>query len=229
MSGTSTTGCEPKDSDRRHNARVRRRVYHWTEGKNPSLVERAPTKPRSKFKAGAHVVGIDLSVRAAAACAIPIPWDYDLGKIKMVRAGYALEKGATNRDKIERGNQIAHDISVFCVNVRAMRIAIEEYAYAMKSANIHQVIECGGMVKADILNTLDLDVYPVQASAARKILLQHVPGKMGQGKTKPWVIKNVKRLGGPTLAWTEDECDAFVVANTVLEHAGAVALSFPGE
>lgn len=104
---------------------MRRRVFKWTEGTNPSLVEcNAPKKKKKrgpKLKAGAHVVGIDLSLRAAAACAIPIPWDYDMAKVRMVRAGYALTKAASNRDKIERGVQIAHDVSVFCVNVRAVR------------------------------------------------------------------------------------------------------------
>lgn len=175
-----------------------------------------------------HVVGIDLSLRAAAACAIPCPWDFDMKKVRMVRAGYALTNDASPRDKIERAIQIAHDVCVFCVNVKALRVAIEEYAYAAGGSNAHLTVECGGHLKADILQTLDVAVYPVQASTARKVLLQRVPGKMGPGKTKPWVVANVKRLGGPALEWTDDEIDAFVVANTVLEHAGATALSFPG-
>lgn len=207
---------------------MRRRLYRWTEGKNPQLVEREAKPPISKFKPGAHVVGIDLSLRAASACAIPIPWDFDLRKVKIKRAGYGLKATASPRDKTERAIQIAHDLCVFCVNVKAMQIAIEEYAYSAGGAGAHMTIECGGHLKADILQTMDIAVYPVQASTARKVLLQKVPGRMGQGKTKPWVIANVKRLGGPTVDWSDDDCDAFVIANTVLEHAGGIALSFPG-
>lgn len=222
---------------------MRRRVFRWTEGKNPTLVERATSDRsdarlaslgdlRPKFGKAVHVVGVDLSLRAAAACAIPCPWDFDMKKVRMVRAGYALKKDATNRDKIDRGIQIAHDVSVFCVNVKALRVGLEEYAYAAGGANAHQTVECGGMLKADVMNTLDIDVYPVQASSARKILLQK--GRLAGdelkkwGDTKKWVEANVRRLGGPALEWTHDEIDAFVVANTVLEHAGATALSFPG-
>jgi hypothetical protein len=177
---------------------------------------------------GRHVVGIDLSLRAAAACAIPFPWDHDLGKVRTVKAGYALGVGASPRERLERFAQIAHDLSVFCLNVKAVRIGIEAYAYSASSAHQHQTFECGGIVKHEILQLLDLEVHEVTASTARKTLLGHVP-RLGAGKTKPWVVRNVRRLGGPTLDWTDDECDAFVVSNRILADAGGVALSFDGE
>lgn len=176
----------------------------------------------------AWVVGIDLSLRAAAACALPLRWDHDLRKARTIKAGYGLATDAAPLARVQRFAQIAHDLSVFCVNTQAVRIGIEEYAYGAGNAQAHQTVECGGALKVAILELLGLAVYPVQASSARKILLQQVP-RLGRGQTKPWVVRNVKRLGGPTEEWTDDECDAFVVANAVLMHAGGTALTFPGE
>jgi Holliday junction resolvasome RuvABC endonuclease subunit len=177
---------------------------------------------------GAHVVGIDLSLRAAAACAIPFPWDHDLEKVRMLRAGYALGMAATAKERIERIAQLAHDISIFCLNVKACRIGIEDYAFSKSSAHQHQTFETGGALKVAVLELLDLEVYPITASTARKTLLGVVP-RLGAGKTKPWVVRNVKRLGGPTEGWTDDEADAFVVANRVLADAGGIAMAFDGE
>lgn len=254
------------------------RMYEWTEGSNPTLVESAkltamkiatlnpnrcafcsgPLPPGGGFvaelngtpvrycarscmklskaaalnrfnaKPKAHVVGIDLSLRAAAACALPFPWDHDLGKVRMLKAGYALNQQSTAKEKAQRIAQLAHDISLFCLNVKARRIGIEDYAYSASSAHQHQTFECGGVVKDRVLELLDLEVHAITAAAARKTLLGVVP-RLGRGQTKPWVIRNVKRLGGPTAEWTDDECDAFVVANRVLADAGAVALAFDGE
>lgn len=217
---------------------MRRRVFKtsggWTEGANPSPVDSVPPKPRSsdrsdrtKVKAGAHVVGLDLSLRSTGLCALPVDWDFDLRNVKMGRTGYELRKDSTPKERIERLAQIAHDVSVFCVNAKAIRIGQEEYAYGAGGSRALELAESGGAVKVDLLETLGLASYPVQASNARKVLLQHVP-RLGKGKTKPWVIANVRRLGPIAETWTEDQCDAFVVANTVLMHAGYTAMSFPG-
>jgi len=254
------------------------RMYEWTEGSNPTLVESrkltamkiaalapncctfckgpipedggyvhelagTPVRYCSKScmkmsQAGAlnrfnakptrHVVGIDLSLRAAAAVAIPLPWDHDLGKVKTFKAGYALTERATSKERVQRIAQLGKEIAGFCLKMRTQRVGIEDYAYSAKSAHQHQTFECGGHLKVEILELLDLEVHTIAASSARKTLLGVVP-RLGQGQTKPWVVRNVKRLGGPTEAWTDDECDAFVVANRVLADAGGVALAFDGE
>ena len=204
-------------------------MYEWSEGRNPRLVKSAAlNRFNAKPKPHAHVVGIDLSLRAAAACAIPSPWDHDLEKIRMLKAGYALDTTSTAKERVERIAQLAHDISVFCLNVKAFRVGIEDYAFSKSSAHQHQTFEAGGALKVAVLELLDLAIYPVTAATARKTLLGVVP-RLGAGKTKPWVVRNVRRLGGPAAGWTDDECDAFVVANRVLADAGGVAMSFDGE
>lgn len=178
--------------------------------------------------ANSSVVGLDLSLRASAACALPLPWDFDLAKVRMMKCGEKLGKDATPQERAERIAQIAHDVVNFCLNVKATHVGVEDHAFGAGGAHAMMLAELHGVVKHEILETLFFAAVPLQASNVRKILLQHVP-RLGAGKTKPFVIRNVKRLGPIAEAWTEDECDAFCVANTVLDRAGYTALSFPGE
>lgn len=173
----------------------------------------------------AHVVGLDLSLRAAAACALPLDWDHDLNKVRMGKFGYDLPDDASDREKIERLAKIAHDVSVFCINAKATRIAAEGYAFAASSSSVTKLAELGGAVRVDVLESLDIAIESIPASRGRKILLQNCPKK----DSKKFVVRNVKRLGGPTKKWTEDECDAFVCANAMLMHAGGIAMTFYGE
>lgn len=182
---------------------------------------------RIKVPEGGCVVGLDLSLRAAAACAIPVDWDHDLTKIRMTKTGSKLGKESTPKERAERIAQISHDVVVFCLTARARHVGIEDYAYGAGGANAMQVVELTGVVKHEILDTLHFAATPIPASSARKVLLQRLP-RLGSGKLKPWVVANVRRLGGPANMWTDDECDAFVIANTVLMHAGGTAMTFDG-
>lgn len=176
------------------------------------------------------VVGLDMSMTATAACALPLPWNHDLAHVRMLVTGEQI-KGASTHTPWQRAMRIAkiaHDVKQFCVLHHAEFIAAEDYAYGAGGQHTTPIIELGGVVKNLILSTFDLGVERVSASSARKTLLQHVP-RLGRGETKPWVVRNVKRLGGPAAKWTDDECDAFVIANAALELAGGTALSFPGE
>lgn len=170
------------------------------------------------------VIGLDLSLRAAAACSIPLNWDQDLKKVTMAKFGYELDEDATERDKIDRLISIAHDVCVFCINEKAHRIAAEAYAFSAQSSSVTKLAELGGHVRADVLQTLDIAIETITPSRARKVLLQNCPSR----DSKKFAVRNVKRLKGPTKHWTEDECDAFVIANCLLMHAGGVAMTFEG-
>jgi hypothetical protein len=170
---------------------------------------------------------LDLWLRAPAACALPLPWNCDLTLAKTMVSGANLTNDAGPRARAERRAMIARDVVAFCRRVRAAYVAVEDYAYGAGGARALELGELGGVVKDALLRELGLEAHPVGSSSARKVLLQRVP-RLPAGKTKPWVVRNVRRLGGPALGWTEDECDAFVVANWALERAGGVALSFPG-
>lgn len=216
---------------------MRRRLYKWTEGYAPTLVERAKQDKRvaaairrPSDRSDGSVVGLDLSMRGTAACALPLRWDYDLRHVQMLRAGRALGATASALERAERIAQISHDIVVFCLNVRAKYVAVEDYAYGMGGQHTTQVHELGGVVKHEVLEMFHFAVEPIVSSSARKLLLQRLPGSRGQKKgfLKEFVVRNVKRLGKIAEDWTDDECDAFVVANAALDRAGVVPLSFLG-
>lgn len=170
------------------------------------------------------VVGLDLSLRQAAACAIPFNWEQDIRNVTMGIFGYELDEDATEREKIERLAQIAHDVSVFCVNHKAHRIAAESYAFSAQSSSVTKLAELGGVVRVDVLETMNIAIETITASRARKILLQNCPSR----DSKKFAVRNIKRLGGPAKHWTEDECDAFCIANALIMHAGGTAMTFEG-
>lgn len=171
-----------------------------------------------------HVVGLDLSLRGPAACALPLDWDHDLRKVRTGLFGYELSADASDEEVIERNAQIAHDVTVFCINARATRIARENYAFAASSSSVTKLAELGGVVRHDVMQTMGIAVSSITASRARKVLLQNCPSS----GSKKFTVRNVKRLGGPTLKWSEDECDAFVIANCLLMYAGGIAMTFEG-
>jgi len=180
---------------------------------------------RCRIDPTTSVVGLDLSLRAAAACALPFPWDLDLAKVRMMRTGSSLKLDATPKEHAERNAQIAHDVCVFCVNVRMKHLAVEEYAFSASGARARAIAEMVGVVKHEVLEMFDMGLPPIPPATARKVLLQKLP----RADVKEFTYRNVRRLGGPALEWTEDEVDAFVIANTVLMHAGGTAMTFPGE
>jgi len=175
-----------------------------------------------------HIVGLDMSLTGTAVCAIPENWKHDLKKVRMFQVGMKLKADATAWEKANRIAQIAHDVTVFCVNCNAKAFSCEDYAYGAKSSSVHQIVELGGVVKNHILETFNKAVIAFPSMSCRKTLLQHVP-KMGKGQLKPWVIRNIRRLKGPTRDWTEDQCDAFCVVNHFLMKRGGVALTYEGE
>ena len=178
-----------------------------------------------KSKKPGIIVGLDLSLRAAAACALPTDWDGDLTKAKTEMFGGKLGSDATHRERTERMVKIAHDVSLFCLNAKATHVFVEAYAFGMRSTSSHQLAELGGAVKARLLDELDLAVEPIVASQARKTLLQKLP----RADVKEFTELNVRSLGGPAPYWTGDECDAFCVVNHALSLVGGVPLSFLGK
>lgn len=175
------------------------------------------------------VVGLDLSLTATAACALPMPWDGSVARIRTRIFGSKLTNDATPEQQAERRAAIADGVLAFCREVEATHVGYEEYAHNMSAQkNAAMTRELGGVVKDRLFVGWTVVPVAIVASSARKILLGVIP-KQGKGQTKPYVVRNVKRLGAPVDGWTDDEIDAFVVANAMLERAGSTALFFQGE
>ena len=173
------------------------------------------------------VVGLDLSLASTGMVAIPIGWNFDMARVVVGTCGYALKADASLEEHYDRYLQIAHDVSVFCINNRARHVWVEDHAYMAGGAGSARTKEMTGRVKTELYDEHNLVARPVQPASARAVLLGRVP-KQGKGKTKAYVIRNVKRLP-MTADWIEDVCDAFVCANYGIMKVGGVAMTFPGE
>lgn len=173
------------------------------------------------------IVGLDLSLRAAAAAFVPRTFKGDTKQVKVNTWGYELERGATEARLASRRAHIADGIRAWIVGMGRTtlieHVYIEEYAFSRNSSSATGLHELGAVVK-DRLLAQGLPFTSVPASAARKTMLQKLPKK----DSKQFTEDNVRRLGGEALYWNADEVDAFVVANHGMMLMGWTPLSFEG-
>jgi hypothetical protein len=188
---------------------------------------RAPTTIET-LSGAPWVVGLDLSLRGAAACAVPRDWDgADLRRVaQMSPVGWDLTKGASPEEKARRNRAIARAVSgiVLSLKPRVSAVYVEDYAYGGNVQTGMAIAEMTGIVKDELYVKAGLCPIPVMNTSARKTLLQ----KLVRSDVKAWVGLNVKRLGPIANAWTGDQIDAFVVVNHGLMLEGGTAMSFPG-
>ena len=177
------------------------------------------------------VIGLDLSLTGAAACALPLVWNQDMSRARTTVVGYGVKNEDPESVRVERLDTIAKHLVSFCVANRAKAIYIEEYAFSSSQSRAHAIGELGGVVKLELTRRMGLTPIPVTASHARKTLLQWLPGLRGKpkGYMKRYVVANVRRLGAAVKHWSEDEIDAFVVSNYCLMAQGGVAMTFEGD
>lgn len=177
------------------------------------------------------VIGFDLSLTAAAACALPRIWNQDMARARTIVVGYGVGNDEPESMRVERLEKICTTLVDFCLANKATAINIEEYAFSSSQSRAHAIGELGGVVKLECKRRLGLTPQPVTASHARKTLLQWLPGLRGKpkGYMKRYVVANVQRLGKAVAHWTEDEIDAFVVSNYCLMAQGGLAMTFEGD
>ncbi len=186
---------------------------------------RSSMKVRTKPRKGASIIGIDSSLRAAAVCALPLDWNYQLKYAKTKVFGYELSKDATEKDHLVRLSDISDGILKFARDVQADHVWIENYAFSAKRSRAHALGEAGGTIKLKLFEDWGVVTHSVVNQTARKHLLQ----KLVRADVKKYVCQNVKRLGFPASKWTDDEIDAFVVANYGLHKVTGRSMSFEGE
>lgn len=173
------------------------------------------------------VIGLDLSLRSPAACWLPLAWKGDTRQARMAGRGWGSEltQGASAKERVVRIARIVEGVLSFArANAHAL-IAVEDYAYAASTSRAAELHELGGAVKHTLYLALGAVVVSVPSATARKTLLQKLPRR----DVKQHVADNVRRLGGETPYWNDDQIDAWVVANHALGLAGGVSVSFEGE
>ncbi len=182
------------------------------------------------------IIGLDLSLTGAAACSIPVIPNWSTSHIFTRVFGHKLAKEASDLERLQRFHAIASGVEKFIDdlpifygdNKRGLFepvVFVEQYAFTQSGAMASENRECGGIVKYRLWRKLGIVVTPIVAASARKTLLNKCP----RSGAKEFVVKNVRRLEGNPRRWTEDETDAFVIANHGMRLIGAVAMNFDGE
>jgi hypothetical protein len=162
----------------------------------------------------ATLMGLDLSAKAAAACAVPLDWDGSFERIRTCIVGKSLRCDATDEERARRCEGIARQLVAFARTHRVTEAWIEGYAFSMRTS-AHTLAEVGGCVRLELVRS-GISIRTANMGTARKLLL----GKLPRRGAKVAVHAALHSAGSPQ--WTLDEADAFVAVNLGLsEHAGA--------
>lgn len=167
------------------------------------------------------VAGLDLSLTGAAVAVVdPRRWRQSLRRVATARFGRELKGSKETADtvaRVDRLIEISHNIVDFLYEHGATHVWLENYSFGMRF-NSHQLGEIGGCVKHEIRRRLGIVAAPVSNTTARKLLLGRGAGK----GIKLEVERQLAAMGGKFK--TNDEGDAFVVANWGLSELGFPAL-----
>jgi len=152
------------------------------------------------------VLGLDLSLTAAAAVAVPLDYDGDFRRIVALVVGEKLRRDATDAERARRTETIAARLVRFALENRAAVAYVEGYAFSQRTA-AHALAELGGVVRLELVRA-GIDVQTANVGSARKLLL----GKVPRQDAKVAVAEAFRAAGAP-LDWSLDETDAMACAN----------------
>lgn len=165
------------------------------------------------------ILGLDLSLRGAGLVAVPPDWSGDWSRIARTTVGHPLKRDALECDRIGRLVRISAEVVTFAEAHRCTSAVIEGYAFTSRNAHSHSLGELGGVVKVLLAERCWIPIHVVPPASARKILL----GKLPRKDVKIHMRTALTRMGMP-VAWTNDEADAFVVANYIAAGNGGYAI-----
>lgn len=169
-----------------------------------------------------NVMGLDLSLSAAGFVAVPSDWHGDWSRIARHHVGHSLPRDATELRRVGRLHQITSEGIMFAKRHGCSAAVFEHYAFGTKFER-ERLGEVGGAMKLGLVaqaGIVDFESKP--ASTARKLLMGACPAK----DAKAHVREHLLGLGMPRV-WTDDEMDAFVMANWWLSEHGGFALATP--
>ncbi len=158
------------------------------------------------------ILGLDLSVTAAAAVAVPCAWDGDWSRVESVVVGERLRRDATDAERARRTETIADRLVAFARSTGATLAFIEGYAFSRVTA-AHTLGELGGVVRLELVRA-GVELHTVNMASARKLLLGKVP------RTDPKVAVFAALRASGARFETCDESDAMAVANYGLAELG---------
>lgn len=178
---------------------------------------RRPPRPRE-----AGVIGIDLSLRRAAAVFLPAGWCPGTWDGVAWATTGAEVAGRDERLCAERLVKIANDLFMFLHSHAADHVFMEDYAYGLAGHAGMALAEAGGAVKLTFAED-DVVIRSVNQSTARALFL----GKLPKDKRAQVTHAAIQRLEPP---WGRgsDEGDALVVANLGRSLLGLPAMTLGG-
>jgi hypothetical protein len=168
------------------------------------------------------VLGLDLSLSAAGMVALPSTWDGDWSRVARHWVGESVPKDAPESRRIGRLHRISSEILAFASRHGCTTAAVEGYAFGAKFER-ERLGEITGAVKLALATRGGLVIEDVvQPMTARKLMLGKNPPRDPKAVVRAFLLDR-----GMPREWTEDEVDAFVVANWKLALAGGPAFRMP--
>jgi hypothetical protein len=158
------------------------------------------------------LLGLDLSLAASAAVAVPLDWDGQWSRVRSCVAGEKLRKDASDAERARRTETIAARLVGFARTVCATSAWVEGYAFG-GSTHAHSLGELGGVVRLELVRA-GIELHTVNMGTARKFLL----GKCPPAGAKVAVCEAFRAAGARFE--TLDEYDAMAVANWGLSELG---------
>lgn len=158
------------------------------------------------------VMGLDPSLTATSAVAMPLDWDGVWARVQSVTAGEPLRRDATDVERVRRVASIAGRVVAFARTHGVTIAYLESYAYGLHTA-AHSLGELGGVLRLE-LDRAGIELRTANLGAARKLLLGSVPRK----EAKAAVYAALRAAGAPFS--THDQADAFAAANLGLSELG---------
>lgn len=171
------------------------------------------------------IVGLDLSLRRPGVCGLsgswsPVdPWaNVDVEAFPEVK-----DTGSKRLLRITQGvegfvEKLAGDPR------RPPAVFVEQHAFGMAGGSFAlERAELVGAVKVMVLRRWGVEVIPIVASSARKLLFGP-QRRMSTREWKPFIHASFREMGAPG-PWGEDERDAFVIANAGRHLLGAPCLA----
>lgn len=167
------------------------------------------------------IVGLDLSLRASAAIALPLDFaaTLDWTATRWTTCGSSLPRDASERERCDRLRTIRDHLLAFIGEHQPTAVFLEEQAFGQSGSMSREIAGMTWTVRL-ALDAAGVPVRLVTASAARKVLL----GKVPRAKLKTAVQSALLGIGAP-FADDDDVSDAFTIANfglTELGHAGVM-------
>jgi len=172
------------------------------------------------------VLGLDLSLKRSAACFIPAGWELgEWGDLTFasfptpdVVPNLSVEEAQVARMK--RIDHVAERVVDFATNrCEPTHVRVEEFGFSKHSTSVTALGELRGVVRREVWRATGKMMVPITVSAARRLLLGHLPRK----DAKVLVQQALYKHGAPFD--DDDQCDAFCVANAGLAELGLIAVT----